>query len=68
LLIASGPPEFTINRLRGIASAALGYDVGATNLQRVMTQRQMIEPTGNQSTSPRERISAAWTRAYNAGA
>ena len=27
----------------------LGYDVGATNLQRVMTRRQMIEPTGNQS-------------------
>ena len=47
---ALAPPEFTINQLRQIVSAALGYDVGATNLQRVMTRRQMIEPTGNQST------------------
>jgi 8-oxo-dGTP diphosphatase len=47
---ALAPPEFTINQLREIVSAALGYDVGATNLQRVMTRRQMIEPTGNQST------------------
>ena len=38
------------HQLREIVSAALGYDVGATNLQRVMTRRQMIEPTGNQST------------------
>jgi 8-oxo-dGTP diphosphatase len=47
---ALAPPEFTINQLREILSAALGYDVGATNLQRVMTRRHMIAPTGSQST------------------
>jgi hypothetical protein len=46
---ALAPPEFTINQLRAIVGAALGYDVGATNLQRVMTRRQMIQPTGHQS-------------------
>ena len=35
----SRPAEFTIQQLREIVSAALGYDVGATNLQRVMTRR-----------------------------
>jgi hypothetical protein len=43
---ALAPDEFTIQRLRELLSAALGYDVGATNLQRVMTRRRMIEPTG----------------------
>lgn len=43
---ALAPSEFTIQRLREVVSAALGYDVGATNLQRVMTRRRMIEPTG----------------------
>jgi 8-oxo-dGTP diphosphatase len=47
---ALAPPEFTINQLRAIVSAALGYDIDATNLKRVMTRRQMIEPTGIQST------------------
>ena len=46
---ALAPREFTIQRLREVVSAALGYDVGATNLHRVMTRRQMIEPTGARS-------------------
>ena len=40
------PGEFTVHRLRTIVSAALGYEVSATNLNRVMTRRHMIEPTG----------------------
>lgn len=43
------PAEFTIQQLRQVVSAALGYDVGATNLQRVMSRRSMIEPTGQRS-------------------
>jgi 8-oxo-dGTP diphosphatase len=43
---ALAPPEFTIQRLREIVSAALGYQVDHTNLQRVLTRRGMIEPTG----------------------
>jgi len=46
---ALAPDEFTIQRLRKIVSAALGYDVGPTNLHRVMTRRGMIEPTGARS-------------------
>lgn len=41
------PPAFTIPALRRVVSAALGYDVAPTNLLRVMTRRQMIEPTGS---------------------
>jgi 8-oxo-dGTP diphosphatase len=43
------PAEFTISQLRAIISAALGYQVDATNLHRVMTRRGMIEPTGQRS-------------------
>ena len=46
---ALAPSEFTIQRLREVVSAVLGYDVGATNLQRVMIRRAMIEPTGERS-------------------
>ena len=45
------PPEFTVHTLRTIVSAALGYEVSATNLNRVMTRRQMIEPTGARTPS-----------------
>jgi 8-oxo-dGTP diphosphatase len=51
---ALAPAEFTIQRLRQVVSAALGYDVGATNLQRVMTRRSMIEPTGERSAPGRD--------------
>ncbi|MDT0262775.1 NUDIX domain-containing protein [Jatrophihabitans sp. DSM 44399] len=43
---ALAPQEFTIAELRDLVSAALGYQVSPTNLTRVMTRRQMIEPTG----------------------
>ncbi len=46
---ALAPPEFTIQRLRDIVSASLGYQVDPTNLHRVLTRREMIEPTGAKS-------------------
>ncbi|MER7016334.1 NUDIX domain-containing protein, partial [Saccharopolyspora sp. NPDC000359] len=42
---ALAPAEFTVSELRGIYSAALGYQVAATNLQRVLTRRGALEPT-----------------------
>jgi ADP-ribose pyrophosphatase YjhB (NUDIX family) len=43
---ALAPPVFTISELRALYSAALGYRVSATNLQRVLTRRGQLEPTG----------------------
>ncbi|HEX2131772.1 MAG TPA: NUDIX domain-containing protein [Actinophytocola sp.] len=43
---ALAPPAFTISALRGLYSAALGYTVSATNLQRVLARRGLLEPTG----------------------
>jgi ADP-ribose pyrophosphatase YjhB (NUDIX family) len=43
---ALAPGEFTVSELRGIYSAALGFQVAATNLQRVLTRRGALEPTG----------------------
>jgi ADP-ribose pyrophosphatase YjhB (NUDIX family) len=43
---ALAPPSFTISELRGLYSAALGYDVSSTNLQRVLLRRRLLEPTG----------------------
>jgi ADP-ribose pyrophosphatase YjhB (NUDIX family) len=43
---ALAPPAFTISQLRGLYTAALGHDVSATNLQRVLLRRRVIEPTG----------------------
>lgn len=48
---AIAPAEFTISELRALYSAALGYPVSATNLQRVLTRRQLLEPTGTTATS-----------------
>ncbi|WP_269442783.1 NUDIX hydrolase [Jatrophihabitans cynanchi] len=42
---ALAPREFTIGALRRIYSAALGYEIDATNLNRVLTRRRVIEPT-----------------------
>lgn len=42
---ALAPAEFTIAELRDLFSAALGYELGATNLTRVLTRRQVIGPT-----------------------
>jgi ADP-ribose pyrophosphatase YjhB (NUDIX family) len=43
---ALAPPSFTISELRVIYRAALGHDVSATNLQRVLLRRRLLEPTG----------------------
>jgi ADP-ribose pyrophosphatase YjhB (NUDIX family) len=43
---ALAPPTFTIAELRDIYVAALGYDVTATNLQRVLLRRGVLEATG----------------------
>jgi 8-oxo-dGTP diphosphatase len=42
---ALAPPVFTIAQLRDVYAAALGYEVSTTNLQRILTRRQVIEPT-----------------------
>jgi len=43
---ALAPPAFTVSALRELYSAALGYRVSATNLQRVLARRGLLEPTG----------------------
>jgi len=48
---ALAPEEFALSTLRDIYSAALGYPVDATNLQRVLTRRGVITPTGT-TTNP----------------
>jgi ADP-ribose pyrophosphatase YjhB (NUDIX family) len=45
---ALAPPVFTIAELRGLYRAALGHDVSATNLQRILLRRALLEPTGEQ--------------------
>lgn len=42
---ALAPREFTVAELRDIISAALGYQVAATNLLRVLTRRAVIQQT-----------------------
>jgi 8-oxo-dGTP diphosphatase len=43
---ALAPRAFTVSALRELYSAALGYKVSATNLQRVLARRGLLEPTG----------------------
>jgi ADP-ribose pyrophosphatase YjhB (NUDIX family) len=43
---ALAPDRFTLGDLRGIYAAALGHDVSATNLKRVLLRRRLLEPTG----------------------
>ncbi len=43
---ALAPREFTISALRELYAAALGHTVSATNLQRVLTRRALLQPTG----------------------
>jgi ADP-ribose pyrophosphatase YjhB (NUDIX family) len=43
---ALAPREFTISALRELYAAALGHPVSATNLQRVLTRRRVLEPAG----------------------
>jgi ADP-ribose pyrophosphatase YjhB (NUDIX family) len=47
---ALAPAEFAISELRDLYVAALGHDVSATNLQRVLLRRGVLEPTGRQRT------------------
>jgi ADP-ribose pyrophosphatase YjhB (NUDIX family) len=48
---ALAPEEFTISELRDLYAAALGHDVSATNLQRVLLRRDVLEPTGRRRAS-----------------
>ncbi len=43
---ALAPPTFTMPELRELYTAALGYEVSATNLQRVLLRRELLEDTG----------------------
>jgi ADP-ribose pyrophosphatase YjhB (NUDIX family) len=42
---ALSPETFTISQLRDTYAAALGHPLSATNLQRILTRRDVIEPT-----------------------
>jgi ADP-ribose pyrophosphatase YjhB (NUDIX family) len=50
---ALAPETFTISELRDLYAAALGHDVSATNLQRILLRRGVVEPTGEQRTPGR---------------
>jgi len=43
---ALAPPSFTLSELRDLYAAALGHPVSATNLQRVLLRRRLLEDTG----------------------
>jgi 8-oxo-dGTP diphosphatase len=42
---ALAPETFTIAQLRDIYAASAGHPISATNLQRILTRRGVIEPT-----------------------
>ena len=48
---ALAPPSFSISELRDLYTAALGHEVSATNLQRVLLRRELLEPTGERRAS-----------------
>lgn len=50
---ALAPREFAVSTLKDVYDAALGYQVDATNLQRVLTRRGVITPTGTTAKSGR---------------
>jgi ADP-ribose pyrophosphatase YjhB (NUDIX family) len=50
---ALAPPTFTLAELREVYTAALGHEVSATNLKRVLERRAVIEPTGDRRPSGR---------------
>jgi ADP-ribose pyrophosphatase YjhB (NUDIX family) len=50
---ALAPATFSISELRDLYSAALGHEVSATNLQRVLIRRGVLDPTGEQRPSGR---------------
>ena len=43
---ALAPETFTISELRELYAAALGHELSATNLQRILLRRGVLEPTG----------------------
>jgi ADP-ribose pyrophosphatase YjhB (NUDIX family) len=43
---ALAPNAFSISELRDLYAAALGHEVSATNLQRVLLRRELLETTG----------------------
>jgi 8-oxo-dGTP diphosphatase len=43
---ALAPRAFSISELRDLYVAALGHEVSATNLQRVLVRRRLLVPTG----------------------
>ncbi|WP_338891731.1 NUDIX hydrolase [Rhodococcus sovatensis] len=51
IAFALAPVEFAMSTLREIYAAALGYQVDATNLGRVLGRRKVVEPTGRTSPS-----------------
>lgn len=44
---ALAPAEFTLSELRELYAAALGHDVSATNLHRILVRRGVLEATGS---------------------
>jgi ADP-ribose pyrophosphatase YjhB (NUDIX family) len=50
---ALAPSEFTMAELRDLYTAALGHEVSATNLKRVLLRRRVLEPTGDRRPSGR---------------
>jgi len=46
IAFALAPAEFTLSELRTLCVAALGREVSATNLQRVLLRRGVLERTG----------------------
>jgi ADP-ribose pyrophosphatase YjhB (NUDIX family) len=48
---ALAPKEFTVSALRDLYGVALGHDISATNLQRVLQRRGQLEPTGATASS-----------------
>jgi len=47
---ALAPETFTLAELRDVYESALGYELSATNLKRVLLRRGAIEPTGERRT------------------
>jgi ADP-ribose pyrophosphatase YjhB (NUDIX family) len=48
---ALAPATFTVSELRDLYVAALGYEVSATNLQRVLLRRRVLQDTGERRRS-----------------
>jgi 8-oxo-dGTP diphosphatase len=48
---ALAPHAFSISELRDLYTAALGHEVSATNLQRVLLRRELLEATGERRAS-----------------